>query len=288
MANNVDSTDIRSRAAPSRKTLESLEMEEGSANQERGTPSSYSDSEISLSSEPDSSIEPKTVSSVTPERPLLLVKFTAYRLLTMAVIVSFGTAKAVLSYKGQSIAPNTLDWILGVFWAIVLLILGLYENVDPPVAKWFFHTDYAIYICYFIFQVIIAGIQTFLCCLACVLIWLPLKAFGGWVYKLMGHHPGILSVVLAFLSCLAAFPASLFIMALMVVALMGPIIILFDDRNDGPFMYYWRDNFFTAVIYMVLSGLGVWCGLKAAVAAFPPLPEIWHAFAESGRRHRIR
>jgi len=264
-------------------------MEEGSANQERGTPSPYSDSEISLSSEPDSSIEPKTVASVTPERPFLLVKFTAYRLLTMAVIISFGTAKAVLSYEGQSIAPNTLDWILGVFWAIVLLILGLYENVDPPVAKWFFHTDYAIYICYFIFQVIYAGIQTFLCFFGCVLIWLPLMAFVGWVQKLTENHPGILSGIFTFLSFIAVSPVFLYIMALMIFALAGPILFIFDDTNDGFFMKYWRDNFFTVAVYVVLSGLGTWGGFRAAAAAFPQtMTAMLHAYANGYRVHRIR
>jgi len=46
-------------------------------------------------------------------RPLLLVKLTGYRLLNIFVITTVVAWKAVLSYKGQSFAPTTLDWITG-------------------------------------------------------------------------------------------------------------------------------------------------------------------------------
>lgn len=42
------------------------------------------------------------------------VKLTGYRLLNMAAIFTFGTAKAVLTCLGQSAAPTTIDWVAGV------------------------------------------------------------------------------------------------------------------------------------------------------------------------------
>jgi hypothetical protein len=47
------------------------------------------------------------------------VKLTAYRLLNMSVIFSFGLAKGILTYMGQSVAPTTLDWIAGALLAVV-------------------------------------------------------------------------------------------------------------------------------------------------------------------------
>jgi hypothetical protein len=41
-------------------------------------------------------------------------KITPYRLLVLMVTVSFGTTKAILTYKGETIAPITLEWIAGV------------------------------------------------------------------------------------------------------------------------------------------------------------------------------
>lgn len=94
------------------------------------------------------------------ERPILLVKLTGYRLLNMAVLVAFGTAKAILSYMGKSVAPTVLDWILGVALSIMFVLkhhwleqytevcyrlywMGQYESVQPPVLPWLFHVDYA-------------------------------------------------------------------------------------------------------------------------------------------------
>lgn len=46
------------------------------------------------------------------------VKLTGYRLLNIVTIAGFGITKAVLSYRGYSIVPTTLDWLSGVFFAI--------------------------------------------------------------------------------------------------------------------------------------------------------------------------
>jgi hypothetical protein len=48
------------------------------------------------------------------EAPLPLgVKLTAYRILNMLVILTFGVAKFILSLKGQSVVPTGLDWVAG-------------------------------------------------------------------------------------------------------------------------------------------------------------------------------
>ena len=51
--------------------------------------------------------------------PPLGVKLTAYRLVFMTTVLSFGTAKSILAYKVQSIAPTTLDWVSGTFLTVV-------------------------------------------------------------------------------------------------------------------------------------------------------------------------
>ena len=52
-------------------------------------------------------------------RPPLGVKLTGYRLVFMTIVFSFGTVESILAYKGQSIAPTTLDWVSGTFLTIV-------------------------------------------------------------------------------------------------------------------------------------------------------------------------
>lgn len=51
-------------------------------------------------------------------RPALLgipiAKLTGYRLIVIALTVGFGLSKTILSYKGKSIAPITLEWVFGV------------------------------------------------------------------------------------------------------------------------------------------------------------------------------
>ena len=54
---------------------------------------------------------------ITP--PPLGVKLTGYRLVFMTTVFSFGTVKTILTYKGQSIAPTTLDWVAGTFLTVV-------------------------------------------------------------------------------------------------------------------------------------------------------------------------
>ena len=47
--------------------------------------------------------------------PPLRVKLTVYRLVVMTTVLSFGAEKSILTYKSQSIAPTTLDWVSGTF-----------------------------------------------------------------------------------------------------------------------------------------------------------------------------
>jgi hypothetical protein len=51
--------------------------------------------------------------------PPLGVKLTGYRLVFMTTLFSFGAVKSILTYKGQSIAPMTLDWVSRTLLAIV-------------------------------------------------------------------------------------------------------------------------------------------------------------------------
>jgi hypothetical protein len=60
-----------------------------------------------------------TGSSAFSERPTSPAstwhpKLTGYRLIVIALTVGFGLSKAILCYKGKSIAPITLEWVFGV------------------------------------------------------------------------------------------------------------------------------------------------------------------------------
>jgi len=77
-------------------------------------------------------------------------KLTGYRLIVIVLTVGCGLSKAILSYKGKTITPITLEWVFGVVIFLVLYWLGLYENHDPRVMPWLFETDYASYLWRFI------------------------------------------------------------------------------------------------------------------------------------------
>ena len=51
--------------------------------------------------------------------PPLGVKLTVYRLLKMTIIFSFCFAKGILTYKGLSTVPTTVDWVSGGVLAVV-------------------------------------------------------------------------------------------------------------------------------------------------------------------------
>ncbi|KAH9175797.1 hypothetical protein EDB89DRAFT_1847158 [Lactarius sanguifluus] len=75
--------------------------------------------------------------------PPLGAKLTGYRLLNITIVFSFGIAKAILSYKGRSTEPTTLDWVGGALLAVFLYWIGLYEQRDARRWEWFFHVDLA-------------------------------------------------------------------------------------------------------------------------------------------------
>ncbi|KIM81246.1 hypothetical protein PILCRDRAFT_505831 [Piloderma croceum F 1598] len=87
--------------------------------------------------------QPLTGEHSSAPTSLLLVKVTGYRLLNILVITTVVAWKAVLSYRGQLVAPTTLDWISGGILALGLWWLGLYESVEPPVLPWLFSRDYS-------------------------------------------------------------------------------------------------------------------------------------------------
>ena len=62
-------------------------------------------------------------SGIEPRLPLL-VKLTGYRLLNIVVITTVVAWKAVLSYRGQSVAPTTLEWITGGVLTLGCVCLG--------------------------------------------------------------------------------------------------------------------------------------------------------------------
>jgi hypothetical protein len=51
--------------------------------------------------------------SSPPENPSPW-RLSGYRLLTLTVIISLGTAKAIATNKGGAVVGNTIDWVLGI------------------------------------------------------------------------------------------------------------------------------------------------------------------------------
>ncbi|KAI0045593.1 hypothetical protein FA95DRAFT_116155 [Auriscalpium vulgare] len=82
-------------------------------------------------------------------RPLLLIKVTGIRVLSIALIAACGISKAILFYQGQSTVPTAFELVSGVLSASLLYWLSLFEAVEPPVLGWLLHDDYAFGIVYF-------------------------------------------------------------------------------------------------------------------------------------------
>jgi hypothetical protein len=53
----------------------------------------------------------------TERRPR--VKISPWRALNSLLVLGLGAYKAIETYRGQTIAPTTADWIIGVLWALV-------------------------------------------------------------------------------------------------------------------------------------------------------------------------
>ena len=47
------------------------------------------------------------------------VKINMWRILNTVFMLAVGVTKAVFTYQGYSTAPTTLDWVIGVVWAMV-------------------------------------------------------------------------------------------------------------------------------------------------------------------------
>ncbi|KAH6907467.1 hypothetical protein BKA70DRAFT_1189447 [Coprinopsis sp. MPI-PUGE-AT-0042] len=93
------------------------------------------------------SLPPPVYSS--DERPVeMLMKplhppVTIYRLIVTMVVTGFGMLKAILSHMGQTTAPVTVEWLLGVVLTLGLYCLGLYEQSSTCVLPALFEEDYA-------------------------------------------------------------------------------------------------------------------------------------------------
>jgi hypothetical protein len=62
----------------------------------------------------DSTTDNPTLRTRTPK-----VKITPWRLVNTFLILGLGIYKATATYRGQDTTPTTLDWIIGVLWALM-------------------------------------------------------------------------------------------------------------------------------------------------------------------------
>ncbi|KAJ7743626.1 hypothetical protein B0H16DRAFT_1561134 [Mycena metata] len=86
-----------------------------------------------------SNVPESDTTSLTPKEPK--VKVTLWRLLNTAILLMLGIWKAAATYKGQITAPTTLDWIIGVLWALISYWLGIIEQENPACVPWLFERD---------------------------------------------------------------------------------------------------------------------------------------------------
>ncbi|KAJ6510735.1 hypothetical protein C8R45DRAFT_965016 [Mycena sanguinolenta] len=68
------------------------------------------------------------------------LKVTPWRLFNTVLVLGLGIYKAVAAYRGEQTAPTTLDWILGVLWAIIAYWLSFLEQEAQLglIGRWFF------------------------------------------------------------------------------------------------------------------------------------------------------
>ena len=59
------------------------------------------------------------------------IRVTAWRLLNSVVLLVFGVTKAVYAYLGYVTTPTTLEWLLGVGWALMYGFPLLAPDVPP-------------------------------------------------------------------------------------------------------------------------------------------------------------
>ncbi|KAJ7917670.1 hypothetical protein B0H13DRAFT_1994518 [Mycena leptocephala] len=82
---------------------------------------------------------------VTSPAPSLFphVKITPWRITNTVVVLGLGIYKATVTYLGQTTAPTTADWIIGVGWTLISYWIGLVEQHDDTATQWFFSHDFS-------------------------------------------------------------------------------------------------------------------------------------------------
>ncbi|KAH6907466.1 hypothetical protein BKA70DRAFT_1283082 [Coprinopsis sp. MPI-PUGE-AT-0042] len=81
--------------------------------------------------------QPHTHDSVSAV-PAWHPKLTVSRLLVIALTIGLGTAKAITAYRGETIAPVTIEWITSTLRYLVMSTLELSHNPKPA---WLFQYD---------------------------------------------------------------------------------------------------------------------------------------------------
>ncbi|KAF9530585.1 hypothetical protein CPB83DRAFT_834240 [Crepidotus variabilis] len=84
---------------------------------------------------------PTSTTRHNPIVPVPRVKITVWRLFNSFIILSFGSFKAASAYLGFSTFPTTLEWILGVVWALFAYWASLIEVESRNTAAWLFQED---------------------------------------------------------------------------------------------------------------------------------------------------
>ncbi|KAF8318467.1 hypothetical protein DL93DRAFT_396093 [Clavulina sp. PMI_390] len=75
------------------------------------------------------------------QRTSMRLKITWHRVQSTAILLSLCIAKAVMGLRGSSVVGAAMDWALGVFLALSLYWIGLYESVWPAKVAPYFHHD---------------------------------------------------------------------------------------------------------------------------------------------------
>ncbi|KAH6899378.1 hypothetical protein BKA70DRAFT_1314245 [Coprinopsis sp. MPI-PUGE-AT-0042] len=68
-------------------------------------------------------------------------KLTGARLLAIFATIGLGTAKAVTAYRGDTIAPVTIEWFMTIVLFIIFLIFNNVESREDARPRWLFKLD---------------------------------------------------------------------------------------------------------------------------------------------------
>ncbi|KAJ7261119.1 hypothetical protein C8J57DRAFT_1514349 [Mycena rebaudengoi] len=69
------------------------------------------------------------------------VKITLWRLLNTTGLLVLSICKSILIFRGETLAPDHLDWSIGILWAFVAYWGSLIEQEAPSLAPWLFEDD---------------------------------------------------------------------------------------------------------------------------------------------------